>query len=345
MDVKKGGRDRVWEATRDSQGIWPSTQYGHAVLEIKKSKKAWNLKPFLLYKLCGSVARFSPKLLSLWSCHWRISAARRAVIPWSTISALFIAWILADTCFHTAQAAWGWVTALKLSLKSEWVLFLCDMYKYVWYRHSRLVDDMCMYSLLLKQSLLDPRQSLFLEAEALSFVEIQKGCLSLHGVWSDRQTCFLWKQVVVSKANMLTRPVQMRGFARQRFEMLDSWFASAIRLFQLKQDLGLDQSVDTLLNYPESVSPWTLTKVFHVSNQIPKKNILIPYIFRMECRVRPWVFPTRIVAGQFLKRLCPHEAAMFFCVAEGHVEDGDLEEASVASEGRELLTIYGFELV
>ena len=24
---------------------------------------------------------------------------------------------------------------------------------------------------------------------------------------------------------------------------------------------------------------------------------------------------------------------MFFCVAEGHVEDGDLEEASVASEG------------
>ena len=29
----------------------------------------------------------------------------------------------------------------------------------------------------------------------------------------------------------------------------------------------------------------------------------------------------------------PYEAAMFFCVAEGHVEDGDLEEASVASEG------------
>lgn len=24
---------------------------------------------------------------------------------------------------------------------------------------------------------------------------------------------------------------------------------------------------------------------------------------------------------------------MFFCVAEGHVEDGDLEEATVASEG------------
>ena len=24
---------------------------------------------------------------------------------------------------------------------------------------------------------------------------------------------------------------------------------------------------------------------------------------------------------------------MFFCVAEGHVEDGDLEEAAVASEG------------